>query len=609
MKNKPLKHYKQKKFFYRLFMQKSPRSGAMFGLAWMICFGAILPLSPWIFSKITPDWASSSTFNAIIWLLVAVLFFCACFLIYAYGFLTFAKNFYTILRNDLKKSRFWKIPAVVGALSWELAGVFLLPVILQKRRWLALIPLLCSFGFVFAGYMLDTPLQQWYCRYVGAALLLLLALTASGKDKNFSWRFVYPLSLFVLFVVKLYFLWFLFNAQIFTKKLEFGIGMSAEDWKIRNSYGYSINKAPLNSFCKIDMEIDMDKYQTPAEAQKFLTELRKKHADKFVTVDKLLELAPQRISYNWVEPGEPVAALLLPDLRCFRTAARLRNLEIRANAKDKTLTVKCNQDMLKFRQWCFHNETLIGKLVAVALENLRLDALSYAIASGVYSKEEIVNLVGDAPDWGKQFSETFASENAISEDCVNLLNNASAEDIQGLQIHDCTKTFWKLNQKFAPLFVKMNIKRDYLFILNYYLKIKSLLYRDDLSGLEKKKLAYLNKDFLCSEHFIASQFVIPDSLSYLPVRIDRIRDIRQMALLAAEVMEYRKLHGKLPEDLSFLPEIPLSKLDHKPLMYEKTADGFRIFSNTDKGMKPDTGDTKFSYHVRLPGQKELLQTN
>ena len=35
MKNKPLKHYKLKKFFYRFFMRKSPRSGAMFGLAWM----------------------------------------------------------------------------------------------------------------------------------------------------------------------------------------------------------------------------------------------------------------------------------------------------------------------------------------------------------------------------------------------------------------------------------------------------------------------------------------------------------------------------------------------------------------------------------------------
>ncbi|MBE6376991.1 MAG: hypothetical protein E7050_11090, partial [Lentisphaerae bacterium] len=35
MKNKPLKHYKRKKFFYRFFMRKSPRSGAMFGLALM----------------------------------------------------------------------------------------------------------------------------------------------------------------------------------------------------------------------------------------------------------------------------------------------------------------------------------------------------------------------------------------------------------------------------------------------------------------------------------------------------------------------------------------------------------------------------------------------
>ena len=69
MKNKPLKHYNRKKFFYRFFMRKSPRSGAMFGLAWMIFFGAILPISPWIFFKITPDWVSDSDFNGIVWLL------------------------------------------------------------------------------------------------------------------------------------------------------------------------------------------------------------------------------------------------------------------------------------------------------------------------------------------------------------------------------------------------------------------------------------------------------------------------------------------------------------------------------------------------------------
>ena len=168
-----------------------------------------------------------------------------------------------------------------------------------------------------------------------------------------------------------------------------------------------------------------------------------------------------------------------------------------------------------------------------------------------------------------------------------------------MKICKFAKFSWEYYQKFAPLFAKINLKRDYLFSLNYYLKINSLLYRDDLSGLEKRKLAHLDRDRLETECFISSSIAIPD-FSNLLVRIDRTRDIRQMALLAAEVMEYQNHHGKLPEDLSFLPEVPLSKLDHKPLMYKKTTDGFRIFSHTDKGKKPDEKDIAYSYRVCLP---------
>ena len=602
MKNQTLKHYKRKKFFYRFFMRKSPRSGAMFGLAWMICFGAILPLSLWIFAKITPDWASDSTFNVIVWAVVALLFFTICLLIYAYGFLTFAKNFYTILRNDLKKSRFWKIPAIVGAFSWELAGMFLLSVILHKRRWLSLLFLLGSLGCNIASYMIDIPLQKWYCQFVGQGFFLLLALWSSGKEKKFSWKFTYPLALFLFFVMQLYWLDFLFNAQIFAKKLELGTAISAEDWKIRNNYGYPIGKEPLKSFCKVNIKIDMEKYQTPTEAKKYLAELRKTHADKFIAIDKLLEIKPQRISYKWVAPGENPAGLLLPDLQCFRTAAGLRVLEMRANAADKTVVAKCNQDMLIFRKWCLHNETLLGKLVAGAVDNRRLYALSYAMASGVYSKDEMIKLIGKSPDWSRQFSEIFASEHAIMEDIVNRLKNVSEKDIQDLQLRGSVKTFWKFYLKYAPLFEKMNLKRDYLFTLNYYLKINSLLYRDDLSALEKKKLAYRDYDLLETENFISSMIATP-SLDMVLVRIDRTRDVRQMALLAAEVMEYRKQHGKLPEDLSFLSKVPLAKLDHKPLMYEKTREGFRIFSHTDKGEKPDAEDLQYSYWVHWNGKK------
>ena len=607
MKNKTLKHYTRKKFFYRFFMRKSPRSGAMFGLAWMISFGTILPLAPWLFLQmVLQAKCDFNTADIILWVTGAILFFTICLLTYAYGFLTFAKNFYTILRNDLKKKRFWKIPSLIGAVWYELAGILLLPIVIKKKRWTVLLPILLSFMFGFLGYMFDAPMQKWWCFHSGVPFMLFCAIGASCKKGEFQRKAAYSLFGFALFGIILLASDFYFFLQIDQRRSELAkvtqCGIGAADWQKRNASGYSINKEPLKSFCKVNIKIDLEKYRVPAEAKKYLAELRKTQADKFIAIDKMLELKPQRIAYNWVEPGETVAGLLLPDLESFRTAAHLRILEIRANGADKNVVARCNQDLLQFRQWCLHNETLIGKLVAGTVDNSRLYALSYAMASGVYSKEEIIKLIGDAPDWSSQFSETFASEHAISEDCVNLLKKASVEDIQSLKIPSVQKTFWKFYQKFAPLFIKMNIKRDYLFTLNYYLKINSLLYRDDLSGLEKRKLAYLNKDLLEIECFISSAVAIP-GLSNLLVRLERTRDVRQMALLAAEVMEYRKRHGKLPEDLSFLPQIPLAKLDHKPFMYEKTREGFRIFSHTDKGEKPDEKDTRFSYRVHWNGKK------
>ncbi|MBO7328179.1 MAG: hypothetical protein J6W00_05330, partial [Lentisphaeria bacterium] len=131
----------------------------------------------------------------------------------------------------------------------------------------------------------------------------------------------------------------------------------------------------------------------------------------------------------------------------------------------------------------------------------------------------------------------------------------------------------------------------------------ALLNQDELSGIEKKKRAELDLEILDTELFLLTKLCMPESLPHIFIKISEIQDVRQMALLAADVMEYRKQHGKLPEDLSFLPQIPLSKLDHKPLMYEKTKNGFRIFSYTDKGEKPDKKDLQYSYWVHWDGKK------
>ena len=597
MKNKTLKHYKRKKFFYRFFMRKSPRSGAMFGLAWMSLVSLLIAVAAWFLQQKVP--LVGETFLGLATLAVAGI------TIALYGFLTFAANFYTILRNDLKKSRFWKIPALVSAFSLELAGMFLLPVVLKKRRWLALILLCGCLAAEFFVYIFESPLQKWSCKLI-QTFLLFCVLGTSGKEEKIS-RKTFLLWGGVLFLIAavsvgdFYFYTQVRQSQSALVKL-LQCDISKEAWKKRNDTGFPIDREPMKSFymAKYNNDLDLSKYKSPQEAQKVLTELRNGYADFFIALDKVLQLSPQRIAYNWVHPGEWVGDLLMPDLDSFRFAARIFILEIRSNYRNKKQLHYYNNAMIKLCEWCLCNESLIAKMLAVNFEIARLDALSYAIGTGTFSQEEIKQLTGKATDWNRQFSEIFASENAMISEAIPAFRNEFGQNMQSSHFDMTLKKRWQYYQKRAPILIRMNLQRDYLFALKHYCKIYALLNQDELSGIEKKKRAELDLEILDTELFLLTKLCMPKSLPHIFIKISEIQDARQMALLAAEVMEYRKQHGKLPEDLSFLPQIPLSKLDHKPLMYEKTREGFRIFSHTDKSEKSDEKNLQYSYLVRLP---------
>jgi hypothetical protein len=381
--------------------------------------------------------------------------------------------------------------------------------------------------------------------------------------------------------------------------------ISKEAWKKRNNTGFPIEREPLKSFymAKHNNDLDISKYKNPQEAKKILRKLRTEYSDFFIALDKILLLSPQRIAYNWVRPGEWVGDLLMPDLDSFRFAARIFILEIRSNYRNKKQICHYNNAMMKLRGWCLHNETLIGKMLALNFEKSRVNALTYSIANGTFSNEEIKQFIGDAPDWNKQFTAVLASENAMIAETIPAFKKEFGQNIQSSPFDTPLKKRWQYYQKRAPILIRMNLQRDYLFTLKHYCKIYALLNQDELSGIEKKKRAELDLEILDTELFLLTKLCIPESLPHIFIKISEIQDARQMALLAAEVMEYRKQHGKLPEDLSFLPQIPLSKLDHKPLMYEKTKDGFRIFSHTDNGEKPDEKDVQYSYQVHLDVKK------
>ena len=571
----------------------------MFGLAWFVCIH--------LFNTVV-IWFLTHTEELLVH--AACLLECYVFImiiLYSFGWLFTAKNLYSILRNGIKKTPLLKLPAIIGALYPPVMSLMLLIAFIKKRSYIAI-------GFVvgaLACYILISafkiPVTIWWCLFYGEFFLLICAcsLGMSGKREKHVWKYaVYPLGIFFLLCASLYAGELYFKLQV--KKSQHTLSqlvqsdISRDALEQRNKSGFSFDQEPLNSFYKADCDTDFDhsKYKTPQEAQKILKELHKKYADFFVALNKFLQLQPQRVSYEMRE-DVPILVLLLPEMYSFRFAYKTLALEIRSNHQNKKQVIYYNNAMLKMREWCIQNETLLDKTYAGNMERVRLKELSHVIAAETFTKAEVKELIGTEPDWNKQFSVIFASENAIIEECIPMFQNESGDNLPS-QYSPYSKKKWKFFQKYAPLLIRMNLQRDYLFALNYYCKFHALLNQVELSGIEKNKCAELDQDTLGLKLFMLSQLFITKSLPLIFTHISKTQDCRQMALLAAEVMEYRKQHGRLPENLAFLPKIPLSKLDHKPLMYEKTSDGFRIYSYTQNGKKPDAKDTNHSYSVRLP---------
>ncbi|WP_419643943.1 hypothetical protein, partial [Victivallis vadensis] len=57
----PLRHYSRKKFFYRLFLRRSPRNAAVFGFGWMLF--CLLSLPGFLLLVVFPWFASVSKAN------------------------------------------------------------------------------------------------------------------------------------------------------------------------------------------------------------------------------------------------------------------------------------------------------------------------------------------------------------------------------------------------------------------------------------------------------------------------------------------------------------------------------------------------------------------
>ena len=578
--SKTLKHYRRKKFLYRLLLSKSSRSGAMFGLAWMLMCLMLLPyglfaLLPFVGGG---NWLAAAA--------VAVVIFMT---IYLYGMLVCAYGLAGVLRDAIRTKWLCSLLGFFGAWFTSLLGLAILPVLIRRKRFAA-IPFAVLGSAVYGAVGTIVPQSAWML--FGAVGLYLAALALSGSRGKFGWKFLYPLLIGVAawgylagYDVKLQ------NDVVAERNaISRTIGRSvevADFWK-RNERGFPLTREPLKTLMKAHEAAEQlpgDPAETTAENRKILAEYRSKHSGLIAALERFLELPSTPIAHEYPENGL-LASIMLPELQMFRNSARYLATVIRAEPEAKQQVRKANLALLKLREWAREdNGLLIAHLVATAIEHFRLEALSAVLGCGKYTEREFIDLVGDPVDWDRSLLLALGTEVTMFQDCVDhVLDIAADEGAKELiPILPAIK-------KRMPLSLHVFFMRDNRFAMRGYRKILAAIGKGEVpppfDEREIKRNCYIFSGMLCPAMDSVTKYNF------------RSADKRSMALLAAKVVEYRKKHGKLPESLDFLPEVPIARTVKTPFRFEKAEEGFRIVR--DRGTREDAINAVYS--VRFDGK-------
>lgn len=566
-------------FFKRLFFWKSPRSEAIFGFAWMISTLTLMPFILFHGRLLFND--DSLSFVHIPFVITTI---AATILLYLIGVIFCTCGLYPVLKSQFKSKCLCASMAFFGAWNPLFAGILMLIVLLKQKRFAAaLFALGGSVLYVFIPTGMSNPLPILF----GGGLCLMIALFGVEEEEKVSLQFIFPLTLAI-------------SSQIFLfcydAKLQFDI-QEREDhlarlirrpltidyyWE-RNDKGYPLDTEPVKSFVANAPEINFA--SDPKSAVAELERIKKEHPQFIASMNEFLNIPVSHIAHAKPKDGL-LTGVLSPELNAFRRTKDILLMKIYAAPENKAAVSEANRDLIKLRDWAIDGGELISYLVAISLERPRLEALGALLSTGKYTREEFAELVASPVEWNQYLLYAFNSEVVMFKSVMEHLSTAlAAENIDLRQL-----------EKFVPHYLKVHFMRDYRFALDSYIKLCSQ--EESLSGMEKSRYGKLNEAEIKRNGYMLSAMLLP-ALDRLFQYSAAINDNRQMALIAYDVAEYRRKHGKLPENLDFLPEKAQSELHHQPFMYEKTASGFRIYSNTHNGKKPTDGEKRYFYQVEI----------
>ena len=425
-----LKNYRVKRFFYKFFMRKSFRSALLFAVIGGV--SAIIPLT--LLAVVL--WLSFGMSVAAILSFLGIVLLWGIYLLWVY----IAAVAGLIRKVDRRHVVWGTCLVVILPVSW----LVWLAVYGRKYKYtgvftLAILAILLGVAAFVAGIVAGKSGYSFYIALTQTAVSAAALLLVREKQKLCYW-FAVPLLLAILCYSGCLLAIKYLDQEKETVLKEISI---IANYPVRlseaveyNQKGLFFEQTPLGALSKADKieRVDYDEYD-PASLKQKLENIRKEYPEFVQALDVLDCEFAGNVRKRGME--ENPAATLLGHLRIVRIVGRYLATEIKLDPHNTALVERNNRRLQNLRNIMLEdrNSFLIGRLVALAIEAIRIDALKFLIVNTVVDEARLHQLIGEPVDWVKYYCNSLVEETmtmqwfdeAIKSGELNRLNDGCVE--------------------------------------------------------------------------------------------------------------------------------------------------------------------------------------
>ena len=545
------------------------------------------------------------------------------FVLWLYGLCVLGCAYSTMIRKNFS-GKYRKLHDGAGVCAFfSLAGGLILgPVLLsQKRRFFAImgfVSILCySISLALNSEILSIQVHPYlfWGILLTAQFSLIIAISGYRDRHKLKYTYLWPLVLLVIYIVGLRLYHNKLDNEILHKRAEISkiLGRSIElkDFWTEQKNGMPTDVEPLKSLIALRgtdiITLPDEPYLPHEELKKNLDQWKAEHPQAVKAINEFLKVPVQKVGHQYTP--ENLAAVMLSELNVFRDTARYLCYELAGNCNNRKIVLQRNAELEKIRDWALNDDFIMSKIVAIAVERLRLQAMTYPLRAGSLSSDDWKKILNNKIDWNFAMADGIGDEATTFQSIFDLLFGSNERILK-----EVCPAYYRKAKKFLQIEIAIHFKRDYIYALSDYKKDISyfLSAKSNLKMLRNKDKT--DKEFLRKNFFVLSAMMLSPA-RLLAIKVKQLKDYYRLVETAVKIEAYRKGHGKLPESLDFLPKPLLDSINGLPVIYKHgniklktsknkylTKFGFRLYFRDETGKEPKESQ-RIDFTVVYPQNK------